>query len=149
MKIVSLKKNTVMTASFLIALGHAGIAAAHSQSGSLGSAAGATDVYRVTCSNDGSGAPHHLVTQVRDNSPVKPPLVSVVTTKGGSSTTSTDPVDGNSAYSPEKELNKSSGVYIMDIKKSATGAENYTAQFHCETASDAHTGTSWSQTQNQ
>lgn len=89
------------------------------------------------------------MTQVRDNSPVKPPLVSVVTTKGGSSTTSTDPVDGNSAYSPEKELNKGSGVYIVNIKKSKAGAENYTLQYHCETASDVHTGTSIIQTQNQ
>jgi len=148
MKIVSLK-NTVMTASFLIALGYGGATLAHSKAGALGSEASATDVYRVTCSNDGSGAPHHLMTQVRDNSPVKPPLVSVVTTKGGSSTTSTDPVDGNSAYSPEKELNKGSGVYIVNIKKSKAGAENYTLQYHCETASDVHTGTSIIQTQNQ
>ena len=67
MKIVSLK-NTVMTASFLIALGYGGATLAHSKTGALGSAASATDVYRVTCFNDGSGVPHHLTTQVKDNS---------------------------------------------------------------------------------
>lgn len=93
--------------------------------------------------------PHHLTTQVKDNSPVAAPLVSVVTTKGGSSTTSTDPVDGNSAYSPEVELNKGGGGYIVNLKKSTAGPENYTLQHHCETASDVHTGTSTIQTQNQ
>lgn len=148
MEIVSLK-NTVITASFLVAVGHAGTVYAHTKGGSLGSPASATDVYRVTCSNDGSGATHHLVTQVRDNAPVKPPKVSVVATKGGASTTSTDPVDGNSAYSPEKELAKGNGVYTVSIKKSASGSEIYTLQYHCETASGVHTGTSISQTQNQ
>lgn len=149
MKIVSLK-NTIITASLLlVAVGHAGTVSADTKGGSLGSSASATDVYRVTCSTDGSGATHHLVTQVRDNAPVKPPKVSAVATKGGASTTSTDPVDGNTAYSPEKELAKGNGAYTVSIKKSASGSEIYTLLYHCETASDVHTGTSISQTQNQ
>lgn len=134
----------------VMGVGYAGIASAHSTTGSLGNAAGATDVYKVTCSNDGGGVTHHLVTQVKDNSPVAAPLVSVVTTKGGSTTTSTDTNgDGNTSYSPEVELNKGNGVYTMNVKKSASGAENYTVQFHCETVSDVHTGTAVTQTQNQ
>lgn len=153
MKIVSLK-DTVITASFLVAVGHTGIASAHSRDGSLGASASATDVYRVTCDGSGAihhlrGAIHHLMTQVRDNGPVKPPKVSVVTTKGGASTTSTDPVDGNTAYSPEKELAKGNGVYTVSIKKSAAGSEIYRLRYHCETARDVRTGSSISRTQNQ
>ena len=58
MKIASLKK-AFITASILVAAGHAGIALAHSGGGVLdpgGNNASATDLAAVTCSDDGNGA---------------------------------------------------------------------------------------------
>ena len=140
----------IMTASFLIAAGYAGLASAHTQSGSL-IATPATDVYAVTCSNDGSGAPAKLWFHVKDLAPKLAPLVSIQASKGGaSSTLSTDPVDGDVNYSPARTLVKLGGVYLMKVNKSAVaGTETYTAEFHCQTTGGVHTGTTWRMTQNQ
>lgn len=147
MKIVSLK-NTVMTASFLIALGHAGIAAAHSQSGSLGSGAGATDLYTVTCSTDSVGATFRLRTSVKDDT-AGSSLVQVQTRKGSIATNSTDPSGGDTAYSPIVFNNSGNGAYTVLVDKTASGANNYTLEFHCETASGGHTGTNITTLQSQ
>ena len=139
-----------MTASFLIAAGYAGLASAHTQSGSL-IATPATDVYAVTCSNDGSGAPAKLYLHVKDLAPKLAPLVSIQASKGGAtSTQSTDPGDGDVNYSPARTLVKLGGVYLMKVNKSAVaGTETYTAEFHCQTSGGVHTGTTWRMTQNQ
>ena len=145
-------KKKIMAASLLIAAGYAGFASAHTQSGSL-IASPATDVYAVTCSNDGSGAPAKLWLHVKDLAPVLAPLVSTQATKGTqSSTLSTDPVDGDANYSPGVYLTPAvgAGVYTLKVNKSAgAGTETYTAEFHCQTAAGVHTGTTWVMTQNQ
>lgn len=145
-----------MAASFLIAAGYAGLASAHTQSGALGSAASAaaaTDVYAVTCSNDGSGAPAKLFLQVKDLAPVLAPIVGIQATKGTvASTQSIDTKDGDAIYSTGVYLSAGAGVYSLKVNKFAStvkGSETYTAQFHCQTAGGAHTGTTWVMTQNQ
>ena len=142
----------IITASFLIAAGYAGLASAHTQSGSL-IATPATDVYAVTCSNNGSGAPAKLWFHVKDLAPKLAPLVSIQASKGGaSSTLSTDPVDGDANYSPGVYLTPAvgAGVYTLKVNKSAgAGTETYTAEFHCQTSGGVHTGTTWRMTQNQ
>lgn len=152
MKIVSLKK-TVITASFLAAVGHAGITLAHSATGSLGSAAGATDVYAVVCSSDAGTATYRLATRVKDNVPVAAPLVSISSSKGGVVTNTTaSNGDGNSSYSVYAYNNKGNGTYTMSIKKSKSGAENYTAGFHCQGPASSgyiHTNTEYVRIQNQ
>ncbi|MGH8534583.1 MAG: hypothetical protein ACREV1_18185 [Gammaproteobacteria bacterium] len=152
MKIVALK-TTVMTASFLAAVGHAGITLAHSSTGSLGSSAGATDVYAVVCSTEAGTATYRLATRVRDNAPVKSPLVSVSSSKGGVVTNTTDTNgDGNSSYSAYAYNNKGNGTYTMSIKKSKSGSENYTASFHCQGPASSgfiHTSTDYGLIQNQ
>lgn len=152
MKSISLKK-TVMTASFLVAVGHAGIIVAHTATGSLGSSAGATDVYAVICSTDAGTATYRLATRVRDNAPVKPPLVSVSSSKGGVVTNTTDTNgDGNSSYSAYAYNNKGNGTYTVSVKKSASGSELYTLVFHCQGPASSgfiHTGTDSTLIQNQ
>lgn len=152
MKTVSLK-NTVITASFLVAVGHAGTTLAHSATGSLGSSAGATDVYAVVCSTDAGTATYRFATRVRDNAPVKAPLVSISSSKGGVVTNTTDTNgDGNSSYSAYAYNNKGNGTYTMSIKKSASGSENYTAVFHCQGPASSgyiHTDTTYTLIQNQ
>ena len=145
-------KKKIMAASFLIAAGYAGFASAHTQSGSL-IATPATDVYAVTCSDDGSGPPASFYLHVKDLAPVLAPLVSTQATKGtASSTLSTDPVHGDANYSPAVTFTPAvgAGVYTLKVNKSAAaGTETYTAEFHCQTAAGVHTGTNWAMTQNQ
>lgn len=117
---------------------------AHTQSGALGDAAGATDYYQVTCSDDGSGAPGSLSMQVLDASPVAAPLVSVQTRKGLLLANSTDATDGDAGLSPIVSVNGGAGVYDVLVDKTAAGAETYTLTFHCVTGPNGtglHTGT--------
>ncbi len=152
---MKLLRTAFVTGAFLAAVSYTGFALAHSTTGSLGSASGATDVYLVTCSNeDGGSTPtYRLSSRVKDNSPVAAPIVSVVTTKNSTTTTTSDTNgDGNTSYSAYARNNNGNGVYTMSVKKSAAGAENYTVQFHCEGPASSgyiHTGTSVQQTQNQ
>ena len=146
----------LMTATLLIAAGYAGLVSAHTQSGAVGiatSGAARTDVYAVTCSNDGSGAPAKLAAQVKDLAPVKAPLVSTQISKGtASSALSTDRVDGDNIYSSLVSLTGGAGVYTLKVNKSAStvvGIETYVVQFHCQTAGGVHAGTTWRLTQNQ
>ena len=147
----------IMSATLLVAAGYAGLATAHTQSGTLGSAASAaaaTDVYAVTCSNDGSGPPAKLFLQVQDLPPKLPTvLVGIQATKGVvASTQSIDTVDGDGVYSKGVTLSGGAGVYSLKVNKFAStvkGAETYVAQFHCQTAAGVHTGTTWVMTQNQ
>ena len=145
-----------MTATFLVAAGYAGLASAHTQSGALGSAASAaaaTDVYAVTCSNDGSGAPAKLFLQVKDLPLVLAPVIGIQATKSTvASTQSVDTKDGDAVYSTGVYLSAGAGAYLLKVNKYAStvkGFETYTAQFHCQTAGGVHTGTTWVMTQNQ
>jgi hypothetical protein len=114
----------------------AGPAAAITQPGSLASAAEDVDFYRVTCSNDGSGAPASLVTQVLDASPVAAPLVSVQSQKGSLATNATDPVDGDGSASPAAFVNGGAGSYDVFVDKSAAGAESYQLSVQCMTGAN-------------
>ena len=147
---------------FLIS-GYSNFALAHDVSGSLGTAKSgsvATDIYEVSCSNDGSGEPTKLMFQVIDTAPVKKPTISIQAVKidtGERSIVSTDPKDGDKKYSPLvgfAPIGGGIGAYQMIITKSQTapivkGAELYKALYHCYTATNGHTGTERIMTQNQ
>jgi hypothetical protein len=146
----------IWLAAGLLAAGFAGIArpaSAHTQSGSLGAAASATDYYQVTCSDDGSGPPASLSMRVLDT-PVTlaAPLLSVQVERGGLLANATDPADGDGAYSPRVSVNGGGGVYEVLVDKSAAGADAYTIEYHCVTGPDGtglHTGTTITVRQNQ
>ncbi len=140
----------IMAATLLIASGYAGLASAHALSGAVGiatSGVARADVYAVTCSNDGSGAPAKLAAHVKNLAPVKPPKVGIQLVKGTKSTIfSIDPVDGDAAFSPFVTLVGGAGVYTMIVQKltsTAIGIQTYVAEFHCQTAGGVHTGTTW------
>ena len=160
--------HTLISATFLVALGYSGMASAHNQSGTLGSAASgavATDIYSVDCSDDGSGAPAKLFAQVKDAAPVLAPTVSIQLTKTlgvktDSTAIDTDSIDGDALYSTGVTLTPTVlaggglGTYKLIVTKSQSapivkGIEIYDVQFHCQTASGAHTGTTWVMKQNQ
>jgi hypothetical protein len=123
----------------------AGPAAAHTEAGSLGNGASATDYYLVICSDDGAGPPASLSIQVLDGSPAAAPLVSVQVRNGLELANSTDPTDGDTTASPLVHVNAGSGtVFDVLVDKSAAGSENYTLTFHCLTGPNGtglHTGT--------
>jgi hypothetical protein len=135
-----------------LAIGQAGSAAAHTQAGSLGDAAAATDYYDVTCSDDGNGAPASIILQVTDTVADGLPLVSAQVHKGSLLTNTTDPADSDSTPSPLVFLNGGPGVYEVLVDKTGSGAETYTLSFHCQTGPNGtgvHTGTSISLRQGQ
>lgn len=123
----------------------AGPSAAHTQSGSLGVNAAATDYYQVICSDDGAGAPGSLSVQVLDAAPAAAPLLSVQVRNGTGLASSTDPIDGDGSGSPTIHVNVQTGaVFDVLVDKSGVGGENYELSFHCVTGPDGtglHTGT--------
>lgn len=131
--------------SGLGALAFAAMASAHeSGTRSLGNAVGATDLYQVSCFDDGNGAAERLEVQLQDLAP-KPtpdPLISIQVIKGTKAANSTDQVDGNAAYSPLIAVHGGNGTYLVSVNKTKAGKENYQFSYHCIAADNAHTGTS-------
>jgi hypothetical protein len=122
----------------------AGLALAHTQTGSLATGAAATDYYQVTCSDDGDGPPGSLVFQVENVSSPTSPLANVLVQKGIMATSSSDPTNGDGVASPLVWINGLDGVYNLYLSKTSTGAVNYTITYHCMTGANGtglHTGT--------
>ena len=138
--------------AFLLALA-AAPALAHTQAGSLGSGASATDYYQVICSDDGTGPPASLSVQILDGTPAAAPLVSAQVRNGNELENTTDPVDGDTTASPMIHVNgTANSVYEVLVDKSGVGGENYVLTFHCLTGPDGtglHTGTDILTRQNQ
>lgn len=143
---VEIGKRALAVIGIALAGAYAGSASAHSQTGSLGAAARARDVYQVSCA-PGSD---HLYFRVQDVAPVAAPPVRIVVRKDGTTLRSIDNVDSDGRYSPVRRLRMGAGIYTMTVDKSRkVGAENYFAEFHCESAANVHTGTGWFMTLNQ
>lgn len=135
-----------------------GLVSAHTQPGTLGkstSGTAATDVWTVNCNDDGSGAgvPSRITVHVKDNASKLAPIISTQVIKGGLATIpSIDAIDGDAKYSPAVSLAKGAGDYTILVNKSASivkGIENYSLEFHCESANGGHAGTDLSMSQNQ
>ncbi|MFO1312925.1 MAG: hypothetical protein U1F41_12770 [Burkholderiales bacterium] len=127
----------------LVSMLACGSAVAHTQDGSLGDAAAATDYYQVTCNDDGSGPPGSLVAQVQHRGPAATP-VSVVVHRATAATTTVDTVPGDVTPSPLVYVNGGDGVYNVFVSKAGSGLVNYTLSFHCMTGQNGgglHTGT--------
>ncbi len=149
MNLVSLK-NAFVAAAFLFAVGHTDMTLAHSLRGALGSRAQATDLYQITCFAEDGGPPTDLLrVRVRDNPPVRKPLVSFQVQKGSVAANRTDATDGDAKYSPWIINHGGDGVYHVLVDKSSVGTETYSLEFHCESRTDIHTGSEDVQLQNQ
>lgn len=130
----------------------ASIALAHTQDGSLGDAAAATDYYQVSCSDDGSGPPASMVAQVQNRGPNPASTVFVVAHRGTSATSTADATGGDVGASPLVFVNGGDGVYNVFVSKAGSGLLNYTLNYHCMTGADGgglHTGTTIVFRQNQ
>lgn len=140
----------VILTSLFIFTGYSSLISAHTLPGVLGkkkSKAAATDQFTVTCFNDGAGEPDHLFVHVRDERPRNPALITIQAFNQATSVAtslSTDPADGDAGYSPGAVIGTGAGPYFVTVNKSRSkkiGAEIYTVEFHCQTASGEHTGT--------
>ncbi|MBK7474226.1 MAG: hypothetical protein IPI73_29760 [Betaproteobacteria bacterium] len=144
---------TTLAASCILLLAHpAGFAVAHTQNGSLGEGAGATDYYQVSCTDDGNGMPASLAAQVTNKSAASAQDVSVLVHRGVAAINSTDTNAGDAVGSPVVFVNGGDGVYNLFVTKTGPGGENYTITFHCMTEADGggiHTGTTIVFRQNQ
>jgi hypothetical protein len=110
----------------LAGLGTAGPALAHEDEQSLGTAASATDYFKVNC----AAGTQLLRTQLMVTS-VGGPAVSVQTLKGKKATNTTDLLNGDNAYSPAVENTSKAGIYHVLVNKNGEGAVDYLIQFHC------------------
>lgn len=148
MKPVAVKR-AIVTASILAVSSFANTTLAHTLNGSLGSGAGATDYYLITCAPDAGENSSSLEARVKDNSPVAAPLVSVQVVRARLAANATDLSDGNTTYSPNAKVNGGNGTYIVMVNKTTTGSESYSLEYHCKAANGVHTATSISTQQNQ
>lgn len=128
---------------------------AHDQYGVLGPAAGATDYYRIQCSNDGSGNAGKLVVTVKAGKKKGPPLNLQLATQSPETITNltdANPKDKLSSRTVEvaDDIDGSAnGYYFVAVNKSAAGTQSYQLQYHCMTSSGVHTGTDIEAWQNQ
>jgi hypothetical protein len=152
MKQISFKR-LALTSPLLLALDNTGSALAHGQVGSLGDDPTATDLYSVLCFTEANLTTHHLLAQVKDDLPRKPPKLNIQILRSDLATpiaaNSTDNIDGDDIYSPEIKAAGGNGKYLVVVDKTAAGSENYTILFHCQTAKGDHTGTLIQTKQNQ
>jgi len=137
-----MKARLALAAATALALARA--ADAHTQTGALATAASATDLYQVTCSDDGSGPPQSLLLQVQDTTSSSAPLVGVLGQRGSLTTNTVDPTSGDANPGPLVYVNGSSGVFNVIVYKMGPGADSYTLTYHCYTGVNGtgiHTGT--------
>ncbi len=143
-------EKTFVTALVLAAAGYASHALAHTAIGTLdpaGNNPNDTALAQVTCYDDGDGPPDHLYVQVQDMSPPVPGLlVSAQAFKDSPTPTmgnTTDPVSGDAnASAAITNVGTGNGLYWLSVSKThVAGPRNFTVTYHCQTASDVHTGT--------
>lgn len=132
----------------LLAAGTPNVALAHTETGTLGIDASATDLYLITCDDNGNGVPAYLLTQVVSSAKTGP-LIGVLTSKGSQAVNSTDPANGDANYSPAVKVEGGRGDYLLAVSKTKKGKGVYVLQYHCLTATDVHTGTEIVTLQNQ
>jgi hypothetical protein len=141
-----IRKSLLVAGSFLVAMGQVGVASAHNQGESFTTGrAAAVDFYQVTCFDDGSGLPDHLMFGVKDLT-ANTAKVSVLVQKGTSCSPTcaksiTDTNDNDDEHSGLVQVKRGGGVYNMFVSHTAAGTDSYDVQYHCETSTGVHTGT--------
>ena len=141
-----MKFRAVMNVAVAMLLGITAMpASAHSVSATMdpaGISATFTGFARVTCFDDGNGAPVSLIARIRDNSAsISGLMVNLQIIKGAAALNITDPVSADSSYSDYIALPGGNGEYLMMVNKTGAGARNFDLEWHCMTAANAHTGT--------
>lgn len=142
-RLLSLGRAAWVGLVFLLSAGAGGLAAAHTQNGTLGSVASATDHYEVTCYDDGSGSPQSLSVEIRDSSPGALPQVSAHVQRNETVASTSDDTAANGSPGPEIHINEGPGVYRVLVTKTGSGTKFYSVSFHCNVGlngTGAHAG---------
>jgi hypothetical protein len=118
----------------LLSMTYPFMVSAHDQSGSLGVAASATDVYEVDCAS----APKlffEIKSGLSSSSPVSAQVINDTV-----ALSTTDSTGGDTGFSPSLEVVKpgDSGIYTVVVNKSGAGQANYAFEFHCENSNGSH-----------
>ncbi len=147
----TLLKKVLITLPLLISFMYVGVASAHDINEALGTAAAATDMYQITCFDDGGGggASEYLKLEIRGSANVGGLKVSAQVFKDGTAFNTTDATSGHPGYSPGITFKGGDGSYILTVDKSAAGAAIYDVVYHCESRTGSHTGTITNTLQNQ
>jgi len=124
---------------------------------SLGATAGATDVFRMVCSDDGGGAPVQVYARVKDKTAGTNALTATIikgnTAGAMAAKSSTDVTGADATYSPGIRLAAGAPTttyyYFVVVTKDTAAARSYDLEAHCEAAGNIHTGTSIATAQNQ
>jgi len=149
-----ISKNLINTLLMSVSIGFSVTTYAHdSGAQALGAAAGATDVFAVFCSDDGSGPTSYLQYQIQETSGknTTSPLVSMQTISSTGKTfyNTTDPVNGDAGFSPWVYAYGPNGTFYIIVDKTAANAITYDFTYHCMTAENEHTGTDIQKLQDQ
>jgi hypothetical protein len=133
----------------LLSMTYPFMVSAHDQSGSLGVAASATDVYEVDCGSQ-SEKPHQLFFEIKSMLSSSP-SVSAQVINDTVALSTTDSTGGDTGFSPELEVAKpgDSAIYTVVVNKSGSGQANYAFEYHCEDINGGHTSTGIAPKQNQ
>lgn len=127
---------------------------AHTFGGRLSSVPDSAASYSVNCYNDGNGEAAQLFFNIQGKTANAPYNLTLAVQKkldNGqviSAGPVVDPINGDAGSSPSAALRGGSGSYVLTVGKSprqpggsTAGASVFSFDFHCETASGAHTGT--------
>ncbi|MGR9108152.1 MAG: hypothetical protein ACU843_14600 [Gammaproteobacteria bacterium] len=134
----------------LFTAGFCGVPFAHELSNSLGYEFWRTDAFLVNCSTDSGGVSDRLEFAIIDTTEtVGGGKMNVVVSAAGMFTQTGDQVRNDANYGPIHTLQAGNGPYVVVVHKLFDGNKVYTLQYHCKSASGAHTGTSLTVMQNQ
>jgi len=140
-------KRLLATLLFISAFTYGSNSVAHSVGNLLDAGANnasATDVYQISCFDDGGGPTAYLFIQIQDGSiPVPGLLVSAQAYFDQTKimTNTSDPVSGDANASSGAQLSGGNGNYIVSVSKTAVGARQYNITVHCWSVNGGHTGT--------
>ena len=152
-------KKIILVGLLIIASGFQFKAVAHSLNGqSLASeiaklTSGPTDLWLVSCSNDGNGPAAYLKVQLQAT-----PATHLQISRNQQSISVTGVSTAQGRFSkfitlkpakPGTTVNDGNGDYLVMVNKSQPSRASYSFDYHCMTASGGHTGTDISAEQNQ
>ena len=101
-----------------------------------------TGYAQITCFDNGNGPADYLEADITDlSAPVEHLLVNLLLLKGDRAIGVSDTLSGDANPSPSIILQGGNGVYLLVVNKTDVGARQFIVDYHCKTATGAHTGT--------
>ena len=101
-----------------------------------------TGYAQISCFDSGNGPVDYLEADIIDlSAPVDHLLVNLVLIKDDKAVSVSDTVSGDANPSPPIILQGGNGVYLLVVNKTDVGPRQFIVDYHCKTATGAHTGT--------